>query len=65
VLNIAGVVVLGLVFWRLGSFGKWRHPREAGETDETDRATTEPPAPAPVVASPPPAVVDIIDKEPP
>ena len=25
VLNIAGVLVLGLVFWRLGSFGKSRH----------------------------------------
>jgi MFS family permease len=25
VLNIAGVVVLGLVFWKLGSFGKTRH----------------------------------------
>ncbi|HEU4734005.1 MAG TPA: MFS transporter [Kofleriaceae bacterium] len=29
VLNIAGVIVLGLVFWRLGSFGKWRHPAES------------------------------------
>jgi MFS transporter, PAT family, beta-lactamase induction signal transducer AmpG len=27
-LNIAGVVVLGLVFWRLGSFGKSRHVPE-------------------------------------
>jgi MFS family permease len=27
-LNIAGVVILALVFWRLGSFGKWRHPVE-------------------------------------
>jgi len=25
VLNLAGVVVLGFVFWRLGSFGKSRH----------------------------------------
>jgi MFS family permease len=24
-LNIAGVIVLGLVFWKLGSFGKSRH----------------------------------------
>lgn len=24
-LNVAGVIVLGLAFWRLGSFGKWRH----------------------------------------
>jgi MFS family permease len=32
--NLIGVVVLGLVFWRLGSFGKWRHPSDpepAGE----------------------------------
>ena len=28
VLNIAGVVVLGLVFWKLGSFGKTRHVPE-------------------------------------
>jgi len=27
-LNLIGAVVLGLVFWRLGSFGKWRHPAE-------------------------------------
>jgi len=27
-LNIAGVVVLGLVFWKLGSFGKSRHVPE-------------------------------------
>jgi hypothetical protein len=27
-LNLIGVVILGLVFWRLGSFGKWRHPAE-------------------------------------
>ena len=26
--NVIGVVVLGLVFWRLGAFGKWRQ-REA------------------------------------
>jgi MFS transporter, PAT family, beta-lactamase induction signal transducer AmpG len=25
-LNLIGVAVLALVFWRLGSFGKWRHP---------------------------------------
>ncbi len=24
-LNVAGVVILALAFWRLGSFGKWRH----------------------------------------
>ena len=28
VLNIAGVLVLGAVFWRLGSFGKSRHVQE-------------------------------------
>lgn len=27
-LNLIGVAVLALVFWRLGSFGKWRHPAE-------------------------------------
>lgn len=27
-LNLIGVLVLGLVFWRLGSFGKWRHPAD-------------------------------------
>ena len=25
VLNLAGVAILGVVFWRLGAFGKWRH----------------------------------------
>ena len=25
ILNLAGVIVLGFVFWRLGSFGKSRH----------------------------------------
>jgi MFS transporter, PAT family, beta-lactamase induction signal transducer AmpG len=25
-LNLAGAAILALVFWRLGSFGKWRHP---------------------------------------
>ncbi|HEY4242541.1 MAG TPA: MFS transporter [Kofleriaceae bacterium] len=28
VLNIAGVILLGLVFWKLGSWGKRRHPHE-------------------------------------
>jgi MFS family permease len=27
-LNLLGVAILGLVFWRLRSFGKWRHPVE-------------------------------------
>ncbi len=25
-MNLLGVVILALAFWRLGSFGKWRHP---------------------------------------
>ena len=33
-LNIAGVVVLAIAFWRLGSFGKWRHPVEQTEPAE-------------------------------
>ena len=28
-LNILGVVVLSIVFWKLGAFGKWRHDRDA------------------------------------
>jgi PAT family beta-lactamase induction signal transducer AmpG len=27
-LNLIGAAVLAVVFWRLGSFGKWRHPIE-------------------------------------
>lgn len=27
-LNMAGVIVLAIIFWRLGSFGKSRHPRQ-------------------------------------
>ena len=27
-LNLLGAAVLAVVFWRLGSFGKWRHPAE-------------------------------------
>jgi MFS family permease len=30
-LNLLGVVVLAIVFWRLGSFGKWRHPKQPSE----------------------------------
>lgn len=33
-LNLGGVVILFLVFWRLGSFGKWRHAA-AGAEDGT------------------------------
>jgi MFS family permease len=58
-LNIAGVVVLGLVFWRLGAFGKWRHPGDdAVLASEASVAT-------PGSALPPLAVARIIDKEPP
>lgn len=28
-LNLAGVIVLGIVFWALGTFGKWRHDKPA------------------------------------
>jgi len=39
VLNLIGVAILGLVFWRLGSFGKWRHPTElAAPGEPTDGA---------------------------
>jgi MFS family permease len=34
-LNLIGAVILGLVFWRTRSFGKWRHPVEAALPDET------------------------------
>jgi len=27
-LNIAGVIILAIAFWRLGAFGKWRHTAE-------------------------------------
>jgi hypothetical protein len=27
-LNLAGVAILGLAFWRLGAFGRWRHRPE-------------------------------------
>lgn len=37
-LNLIGVVVLAVVFWRLGSFGKWRHPAEPAEPAEADGA---------------------------
>jgi len=55
-LNLAGVAILAVVFWRLGSFGKWRHP-------------VEKPAPAELIAPPPvaelpAAVARITDKDP-
>jgi MFS family permease len=40
-LNIIGVVVLALAFWRLGSFGKWKHPVEPVTAPEPP----EPPEP--------------------
>jgi MFS family permease len=48
-LNIAGVVILALVFWRLGSFGKWRHPAEPG--------------PAPAAVELPAAVARTVDRD--
>ena len=53
-----GVVVLALVFWRLGSFGKWRHPVETAEP-ATDPPVTGPATPE--VASLPSAIARIID----
>lgn len=54
-LNLAGVVVLAFVFWRLGSFGKWRHPVEPpGQAEPAD--------PLPV-AELPTAVARITDKD--
>jgi PAT family beta-lactamase induction signal transducer AmpG len=57
-LNIVGVAILGVVFWRLGSFGKWRHPAEEPEP-------AEPPAEPPAAASLPTAIARIVDQEPP
>ena len=59
-LNIAGVVILAIVFWRLGSFGKWRHPVEKLDP-ATDPPVTDPATPE--VAALPAAVARIIDKE--
>jgi MFS family permease len=53
-LNIAGVVILALVFWRLGSFGKWRHPVEPDPA-------TEVPHPELPAAGLPAAVARVID----
>lgn len=39
VLNIAGVVVLGLVFWKLGSFGKPKHSDDDPPKPELPTAT--------------------------
>jgi PAT family beta-lactamase induction signal transducer AmpG len=53
-LNIIGVVVLAFAFWRLGAFGKWRHPGV--------------PEPAPEVIAPPApvfptAIARIVDQD--
>jgi PAT family beta-lactamase induction signal transducer AmpG len=37
-LNIVGVVILAIVFWRLGSFGKWRHPAQPAESSAPEPA---------------------------
>src|SRR5262249_47664461 len=54
-LNLLGVVILAIAFWRLGSFGKGRHPPEAELP-----AGSEPPAPPDVAL--PTATAHIIDK---
>jgi MFS family permease len=48
-LNIVGVAVLAIVFWRLGSFGRWRHPTNAPGADArtAGHAAAEPPGRAP------------------
>jgi len=33
-LNLIGAAVLAIVFWRLGSFGKWRHSTEPARRDQ-------------------------------
>jgi PAT family beta-lactamase induction signal transducer AmpG len=35
VLNLAGVIVLAFVFWRLGAFGKWRHSERGAPASTT------------------------------
>ena len=62
-LNIAGVVILAVVFWRLGSFGKWRHPVEQPEPEPASEPASELPAGEPSVAALPAAIARIIDKE--
>jgi MFS transporter, PAT family, beta-lactamase induction signal transducer AmpG len=54
-LNMAGVAILAVVFWRLGSFGKWRHPVEKPEP-----VSPASPPPAPEL---PAAIARITDKE--
>ena len=36
-LNIFGVVALAVAFWRLGAFGKWRHPAEPEAVEPVQR----------------------------
>jgi MFS transporter, PAT family, beta-lactamase induction signal transducer AmpG len=57
VLNIAGVIVLALVFWRLGSFGKWRHPAGAADPEPEPLLGTHP---EPVL---PTAIARIADRD--
>jgi MFS family permease len=38
-LNLLGAAVLAVVFWRLDSFGKWRHPAEPPPTAEASGET--------------------------
>lgn len=54
-LNLLGVAVLAIVFWRLRSFGRWRHAAGAGQEPALD------PPPAPAI---PRAVARISDDEP-
>ncbi|HET9626060.1 MAG TPA: MFS transporter [Kofleriaceae bacterium] len=56
-LNVLGVVVLGVAFWRLGSFGKWSHPANAPEP-EPPPLVDQPPAPVF-----PTAVARIVDRD--
>lgn len=54
-LNLAGVAILAVVFWRLGAFGKWRHPVETP-------APAEPVAP-PAMAELPAAIARLPDQD--
>jgi PAT family beta-lactamase induction signal transducer AmpG len=54
-LNIVGVVVLAIAFWRLGSFGRWRHPpsaRGAGAATAADAPAELPGPTAPARQNP-------------
>jgi len=60
-LNIAGVAILAVVFWRLGSFGKWRHP--VAPPEPTSPASQTSPASPPTAVELPAAIARITDKE--